>query len=124
MPWAVAIGMAAVMIGAGVLVIWVAVRAADGRLSRNPLAGVRTRATMASDEAWLAGHQAARNLTVAGGAVSVLAGVLLLFRPSNALGFAVLMVASGLLVALVIGGGYVGDRAAKETLVSQGSQQD
>jgi hypothetical protein len=35
-------------------------RAADGRLGRNAVAGIRTRATLRSDAAWRAGHAAAR----------------------------------------------------------------
>ena len=30
-----------------------------GKLPRNHFAGIRTRATLASDEAWVAGHRAA-----------------------------------------------------------------
>jgi hypothetical protein len=36
-----------------------AMTAADGRLDRNSLVGIRTKATRASDVAWTAGHRAA-----------------------------------------------------------------
>lgn len=38
-------------------------RGASGRLRRNPSTGIRTKATMRSDEAWVAGHRAALRLT-------------------------------------------------------------
>ena len=34
--------------------------AANGRLQRNQWAGIRTPSTMRSDQAWVAGHRAAR----------------------------------------------------------------
>ena len=66
----------AVLLGAtGVLVSALSRRAADGRLGRNPLAGIRTRATMRSDAAWRAGHAAARRLSDVSAAVFVLTGL-------------------------------------------------
>lgn len=42
------------------LLVWVVARAAaSGRLGRNGVVGIRTRATQASDEAWRAAHAAA-----------------------------------------------------------------
>jgi hypothetical protein len=43
--------------------IAVASRAANGRLARNQWVGIRTRSTMRSDAAWMAGHRAALRLT-------------------------------------------------------------
>jgi len=59
-------------IGAAVLVTWLTWRAANGTLTRNDLAGVRTRITMSSDAAWQIGHRAALRPTVIAGAVTVL----------------------------------------------------
>ena len=66
--------MAALMAGAGLVAIGVANRTADGRTGRNSLAGTRTSATMSSDEAWHAAHDAGRGLSVRGGWVGVIAG--------------------------------------------------
>ena len=62
----------ALEIGAAVLVIWLTWRAANGTLPRNDLAGVRTRVTMSSDEAWRIGHRAALRPTLIGGILTVL----------------------------------------------------
>lgn len=53
------IAAAALVIGATVQLI-VTSRAASGRLGRNKFAGIRTRATMLSDDNWLDAHKAAR----------------------------------------------------------------
>ncbi|KTR07231.1 SdpI family protein [Curtobacterium luteum] len=62
----------ALEIGAAVLVTWLTWRAATGTLTRNDLAGVRTRVTMSSEAAWRIGHRAALRPTVVAGATSVL----------------------------------------------------
>ena len=64
------------LVGSGVLVITIAERAADGRLGANGWAGIRTRATRSSDEAWRLAHQAARKPTALGGWLMAAAGVL------------------------------------------------
>lgn len=48
----------ALLIGAGLLVMSIAKRGADGSLGANGFAGIRTRATMASPEAWNAAQLA------------------------------------------------------------------
>lgn len=63
------------MVGMGWLLIWMARAAADGRLKRNHIAGIRIPSTMKSDAAWLAGHRAAENPTRLAGWISVAAGV-------------------------------------------------
>ncbi len=75
-PWVVVAITAITMIGSALLVHEVGKRAADGRLGRNSVAGIRTRATMASDSAWPAGHRAARGANDVGCAGVALAGVL------------------------------------------------
>ncbi|WP_175470139.1 SdpI family protein [Curtobacterium sp. MCBA15_001] len=58
-------------IGTAVLVTWVTWIAAVGRLSRNPLAGVRTSVTMSSEAAWRIGHRAALSPTMISAAMTV-----------------------------------------------------
>ena len=50
-----------------------AVAARFGRPRRNPVAGVRTPATLSSDEAWRAGHRAAQPWFAAGAVVAAVA---------------------------------------------------
>jgi len=56
-----------VLLGTGAFYVWMARAAATGRLRRNRSAGIRTRDTLASEEAWLAAHVRARRAhTLAG----------------------------------------------------------
>lgn len=58
MVLALSMGILLMLVGAGA--VWgLTAAAADGRLKRNPFAGIRTAATGASDAAWVAGHRAA-----------------------------------------------------------------
>ena len=50
-------------------------RAAQGRLGRNALAGIRTPTTLASDEAWRTVHREAAPWTFAGALAMVLGGL-------------------------------------------------
>lgn len=50
---------AASLVSLGLLLGWAARSSRTGTLERNALIGIRTRATMASDAAWDAGHRAA-----------------------------------------------------------------
>lgn len=58
----------ALEMGAADLVTWLTWRAANGTLSRNDLAGVRTPVNMSSDEAWQTGHRATLRPTLISGA--------------------------------------------------------
>lgn len=62
----------------GVLIWALTTQAADGKLDSNPVAGIRTAATMTSPEAWTAGHRAALPWARRLGIFGVLAGLLLL----------------------------------------------
>lgn len=55
----VGMGSAAVLLLSSIAIAFVSRSAARGNLPRNHSVGIRTRATLASDEAWLAGHKAA-----------------------------------------------------------------
>lgn len=109
--------IAALMAAAGAAIIWTARAGASGRLRRNNWAGIRTRATLASDDAWLAAHQAARRPTEAGGWIAVVAGLAIMVLPAQteiaivvgALGGSVLM------LGFVLLGARRGTVAARQT---------
>jgi len=112
-PLGVAVLVALVLVGAGVVVAAVTRRAADGRLPRNVVAGLRTTATLRSDEAWRAGHAAARSASDAAGAVFALSGVgALLLRSAPAFAAVVLGGTLGVLVLSVVAARRAG-RAAR-----------
>lgn len=69
----VVVGVA--LVATGLLVAGIADRTADGRIGPNRWAGIRTRATRSSTEAWLAAHTTAHRLTVLGGRLMALSGV-------------------------------------------------
>lgn len=82
-PPAAALLVGALMLLTGAAVSGLARRAADGRLRRNGVAGIRTPATLRSDDAWQAGHEAARGLSDASGALFALSGLAaLVLRPA------------------------------------------
>ncbi|MGH3517669.1 MAG: SdpI family protein [Haloechinothrix sp.] len=95
-----------ILVGLGGFLGW------RGRLSRSRAAGVRTAATMRSDEAFGLANKVAGTPTMAAGAVGIVAGVAALLMPT-ALG-TVLAATIGVLglVLLVGAGGLLGHRAA------------
>lgn len=78
-PVAAALLIGLLVVATGATVSVVNRRAADGRLGRNSVAGIRIRATMRSDAAWRAGHAAARRSSDAAAAVFVSTGVTAMF---------------------------------------------
>lgn len=72
---AITLPVTVLLVGAGFLMRELAVRGVDGRLKRNRIAGLRSPATLASDEAWVAGHEAGLVDTVRGGTVAIVSAV-------------------------------------------------
>ncbi|MDH3470355.1 MAG: SdpI family protein [Acidimicrobiia bacterium] len=91
------------MIFAGLAVIWTARKAAAGKLERNWAIGLRTKRLMASEEAWETGHRAAAPMLVGAGAMSVVAGVVVIPQPDDGVvGAAVTLAGAGLLLVMVL----------------------
>jgi uncharacterized membrane protein len=99
-PLLPALGVAALQCAGGALVALVTRRAADGRLRRNQVAGIRTAATLRSDAAWRAGHAAAVPLSDLGGVALGLSGLVALWARRAPVFAGVLL--SGTLVAIVL----------------------
>ena len=107
------LGIGLLLLLSGVAVAAVNRRAADGRLRRNALAGIRTRATLASDAAWVAGHVAARPLSDASAAVFAATGLLAALASRAALFAGVVLVGTvGATVLLLLAARSAG-RAAR-----------
>ena len=93
--------------------------AGTGQLGRNGVIGIRTRATMASGEAWTSGHKAAKpwiRAAALGGLAAGLAcsgvGLAVEGEPGDLLAGAVTLAGYGLVIGLVIAAGTAANRAA------------
>ncbi|WP_159078213.1 SdpI family protein [Homoserinimonas hongtaonis] len=101
-----------VMVGSGILLLWMARAAASGRLKRNSVAGIRVASTMASDEAWLAAHIRAKRSTMLAGYASIASGVVALLPVSAPVLATAVLVGCVAILGLVFYGASVGSRAA------------
>lgn len=104
--------VAAVLVFGGIAVLIIGWRGLRATLPRNRFAGVRTPATMRSDETFRLGNRVAAPATLAGGAVLMLVGFCLPLVGSTS--SALLLLAIGIvgMVGLVLAGGVLGHRAA------------
>ncbi|WP_067439930.1 SdpI family protein [Nocardioides jensenii] len=105
--------LATVLAASGVVLVWVARATATGRLGRNPWAGIRTRATSASDDAWLTAHRAAQRPSEASGWCLVAAGVVAVLAPSSPILIGAALVGVTSTLALTLYGARVGMRAVR-----------
>lgn len=101
----------------GILVAAVSEAAARGRLGVNSVAGIRTRALMMSEEAWTAGHKAARIPIGLAGLILFLAGVAtLMLRLDEDTTGTLVLVSAAATVLLVLIGAVVATPAAHRAL--------
>lgn len=99
--WMMIAGIAIVVGGIALVVLGVTARA--GKLTRQSAIGLRTKATMASDEAWNAAHAASAPWVIAAGAVLVAGGVLAMLTDSESTGeFVALGATAVMLVPLLM----------------------
>ena|GEM_PF-544322 len=122
-PVVIMVLVGAMVILAGITIILIAERAAEGRLGPNRVAGIRTRATRSSDEAWVAAHRAGHKHTTWGGSALTLTApvaglVAFLFGGRDpgqtvAIWGVAILVGSMVSVALIVYGAWQGQQAAK-----------
>ncbi|GAB4988155.1 hypothetical protein MAHJHV61_34220 [Mycobacterium avium subsp. hominissuis] len=99
------------------VLVTVSRRAVDGRLLRNPTTGIRTRATVSSDRAWVVAHRTALRLAPLLVAVTVIAWIVLFATAWNAPTILAVMLAgvatSAAVLAVLAYVAYVANKAAK-----------
>lgn len=104
---------AVVLIVSGLALLCVGVLSRMGRLEMNPLVGIRTRATMDSDEAWAEAHRVAAWSFLVAAPVAVLGGVMVLQTLDDTPTMAAWTVTTAVFVlGLVVVGGLQGNAAA------------
>ena len=103
---------AVVEVLAGLVIVWVAIRMRQGRVQRGSAAGVRTRSTMRSDAAFETANKAAAPLTLAGGAILAICGVLAAVMPEHLAGIFIFG-GVGVFLILCLLGAATGVRAAR-----------
>lgn len=114
MPWGAAVFLAVLLTTAGIGLILVGRRAADGRLRRNSFVGIRTTLTLASNTAWEAAHTAGGHHLATSGLGPLLTGPLLLTHPTNGGGATIVFIGLGWMVIWILVAGVVGTRAAEQ----------
>ena len=92
------------LVVAGIVQMVVMSRAADGRLGRNRFAGLRTKATMLSDDTWHTAHVAAKPLSMRAGQAFVASGLVL---PATRVGLLLALAGIGFGIVCL----YLGTRA-------------
>jgi SdpI/YfhL protein family len=110
-PTPVRLVLGCALLLAAVALLTVAALGARGRLRRNPWAGVRTRRTLASDEAFALANRVAAAPLGAAGAVALVGGAVVLGGGPAAVTWTVLVVATAGMLGLTGLGGALGDRA-------------
>lgn len=92
----------AMMVG-GIALIVLGSLGRTGKLTRQSIVGLRTKATLASGEAWKAAQEAAAYWVVGAGAILAAGGILVMLTESESTGDVVALVATALmLIPLVI----------------------
>ena len=103
------------MVVGGIALMVLGLMARSGRLTRQMVVGLRTQATLASDEAWRAGNQAAAGWVIGAGVVLLAGGTAVMLIESEEVGGVVALIAVAImLIPLVIG--YRRGQAAARSL--------
>ena len=101
------------MVAGGIALIVLGAIARAGKLTRQSVVGLRTKATMASDEAWKAGNEAAASWVVGAGVVFAAGGVMVMFTDSESTGDVVALAATALMLVPLLFAFRRGQAAAR-----------
>jgi len=101
------------LIAGGIALTAAAAMARAGRLSRQSWVGIRTRATLASDEAWYAAQGAGASWVMVGGVIMALGGLLTLLTESDSAATAVALVTVAAALVPILIGASLGQAAAR-----------
>jgi hypothetical protein len=108
--------MAMAMLAASYIMWRVTQRTDAGTLRRNNIAGIRTKATLTSDDAWATGHKAAAPALRVAAGISGLTGIGLLLTTSRGdLTILVLIVGIALLLGAMAKAVIFANKAAKDS---------
>jgi len=102
-----------------VLLINVIVRCADGRIGVNGLAGIRIPSIMATEQTWIAGHQAAKTPSLTGIYGAIIFLLPTPFVPGETLQATFLLGSCIIMLIGIIVGAFAGSKAAKLVLAAQ-----
>jgi hypothetical protein len=103
------------LVACGGALLWTAWSGSQRRLRRNWFIGIRTRATLRSDEAWAAAHEAAAGPLGVGGGFTALGGLAVLVSGvDDVIGVVAVTAATAAAVLSVLVGARSGVQAARE----------
>jgi uncharacterized membrane protein len=105
---------AVALIVGGIAIVAAGAMARAGMLTRQSWIGIRTRTTMASDEAWYAAHAAGATWVMIGGVLMAAGGVVTLFTESEDTAGIVALVTVALALVPIAIGGFKGQGAARQ----------
>jgi uncharacterized membrane protein len=105
-------GAAIIIVLVGLLIVWIAIRSWQGRLSRNYIVGIRTPSTMRSDEAFRIANKTAAPFSLAAGLLFIVGGAVTAVAPHDT---ASAVLPAGVVIAAIVAvvGGVKGVRAAR-----------
>ena len=104
---------AVALIVGGIVLVAAGAMGRAGRLSRQSWAGLRTKTTMASDEAWYAAHAAGATWVMVGGVLMATGGVVTLFTESEDTAAYVALVTVAVALIPIAIAGFRGQAAAQ-----------
>ncbi|WP_154606159.1 SdpI family protein [Arthrobacter sp. AQ5-05] len=108
-----------ILLACYLLLIFVIVRCADGRIGINGIAGIRTPSMMTNEETWRAGHKAAKRPSLVGIYAAMICMIPALFVQGEEAQGLVLLASCMIMFTGVMVGTVKGTKVAKLVLATQ-----